>query len=1291
MRKILKYIGWILGGLVGFILILLLLIGLLIQTKPVKKRVLQFAEKQASATLNGELTVGELEGNFFTHLTLKNALLTNEDDTLAFLKSIELNYNLWPLLNRELQIHSIRITEPYFYLKQQADSSWNVQHLVKPSESEPDTVESSGAFAIDIERFDLVEGNIRIDAMDTIIPKQIQDLNTQLNVYYSSEKQELELTDFSLVTYHPNFQLQQLAFDFSRTLDAMQLSNFKLKTTRNQLEGKAEFEDTPERKGQADFEADSLQISEFEFFLSEFNLPASPVFKLDAKLDKNAVSATIDLSDQEQIIHFDISSNNLAEYIFGENEVLLQYTLSGKLENIDLAHWLGDPELDYLINGELNVDGKGTDPKTATINLAAKFKDCVFYKKPVDELMLDMHLANGDLQGIAEGNGNFGSFWLKPAIHDLQGEPTYVAELKTNKLNLAELLGNDSLQSNINLEAKLDGKGFDPKIGQTNADIHLSKSRLQKIELDTLFANIHYQHENIKIDSLRLETESLTVEAQGNYSLRSNSDIRLTANIEGIDELASFIPVEDLKTSGKIDAHIWGQVDSLAVESSIDLGATSYSNMTLERLRVNAQGLITPADTTIHARLSAHNFLMSGFALDSIAFDVDARPDSVFLDGTIANSDLQSQLKAGVSLGDSLQIALTEWMVDYKDQHWQLEESPAIFKIDSTKYEIDQFKMISGAADSSQYLMAQGKIRTQGAEDFKLEATNIDVAKLMNLLNQDLDISGLFNLKMNVAGTASDPTMKGHFSLDKAVMNEYRFTDFGGEIDYSGSQMKVQAQIVPQDSGRIELAGRLPFQLKLDSMTVGFNPKDSIDATLTVERFPLAVLQTVDIAENIRGTLEGAVNVKGTVESPDPTGDLRLENASINIPEYGIDYRAIRFNLDFQRDQVLLDTLLIRTEDGTLTGSGSIDFNSDFYKGNVSNSQINLTFDRFNPVNHKQFNMEVSGDASLGGTKDEVAFDGDLNIPQAEIYLPAIFNLMGKMNAPEMPKPILVKELEKMTALTDTQLVGQINTTSVDTLSFDYFDQLTGELRIKIPKNTWIKNEDMHIEISGDLEMIKHKEFLELFGSVEVVRGQYDLLGRTFMIESGTITFEGGEEMMPRLNITANYQFRNADRVQQELSVDITGTAENPSVNFTLDGSSVSEGDALSYILFGKSMNELTMDQQENVAGAGDMAGKAAASILSSQLTSFLGDKLDVDYIEVKSDGNFDNATVVVGKYITNDLFVSYEQRFGETNEKDMAKYEVKLEYELFKFLFFQLNNSSTDSGFDVIFKLDSE
>ncbi len=395
--------------------------------------------------------------------------------------------------------------------------------------------------------------------------------------------------------------------------------------------------------------------------------------------------------------------------------------------------------------------------------------------------------------------------------------------------------------------------------------------------------------------------------------------------------------------------------------------------------------------------------------------------------------------------------------------------------------------------------------------------------------------------------------------------------------------------------------------------------------------------------------------------------------------------------LDFLRDKIKLDTLFIRTEDGYLSGTGQIDFKSAFYEGKINQSQINFDFNKFNLVNHPQFNMQVSGNASLGGEEGNVVYDGDLKIPQAEIYLPTVLGMMGKMNIPEIPKPILVQEVENMTISMDTLDIQTFEPVTPDTVEFNYFNNLEGNLRIRIPKNTWIKNEDMRIEISGELELRKSSEFFELFGTVSVVRGQYDLLGKTFVINEGSINFQGGEEMLPQLNITASYTFRNAQKAEQELTVNISGTAEEPEVDFKLDGSAISEGDALSYIVFGRSLNELSMSQQDNVqsSGGGSLAEKAAASVLSSQLTSFLGNKLNVDYIEVKSEGGFDKATVVVGKYITNDLFVSYEQRFGEVDEKDMAKYEVKLEYELFRFLFFELNNSTNDSGFDVIVKFD--
>lgn len=212
---------------------------------------------------------------------------------------------------------------------------------------------------------------------------------------------------------------------------------------------------------------------------------------------------------------------------------------------------------------------------------------------------------------------------------------------------------------------------------------------------------------------------------------------------------------------------------------------------------------------------------------------------------------------------------------------------------------------------------------------------------------------------------------------------------------------------------------------------------------------------------------------------------------------------------------------------------------------------------------------------------------------------------------------------------------------------------------------------------------------MELFGTVDVVRGQYEMLGKTFIVKTGNLVFEGGKEINPRLNVEASYTVRTPDRAKRDLRVLATGTLQKPELNFTLDGETLSEGDAVAYILFGMNMDQLAAGQN---MGGGDitaegLAGTAVASLLSSQLTKVLGNTLNVDYIEFRTAGTFDQASFVVGKYITNNLFMSYERRFGNFKDDSLSEYELRLEYELFRFLFLQLTSSPLSNGIDAIIK----
>ena len=1289
MKKVIKYSLLVLGWLLVAVVVLLVSAGLLIQTRLVKEKLAAFAGQKASEFLNGELSIGEIDGNFFTDLHLKNILLSNEKDTIIFIESVDARYNLRPLLQNSLQIYSVQITRPYLFLEQINDSTWNLQQLVKPSETDPDTT-SSGTFDLDVAAFKMIEGRVKIASPDTMIPREIQHLNTRISLSLRENRQNLQLADLSFSTRTPNLTVEKLALKAILTPDLIEVNNFFLKTAKNQLQGDIKYAEAAGKKSTVKLTSTPLQLTEFEYYLPGLKIPVSPSLSLDASMQDGAVEAILKLNDQNQQINLDLTSENLLSFLQNEADSILSYHLNGSLQNVELAHWSGISGPNHLINGTLVADGRGTSLNSAVVVVDGNFNDVVIADKPVEKLQFNLSLDRGNLSGLAEGLGNFGGFRITPKIQNLTGDPAYQFGLIARKLDLAQLLGNDSLQSDINLEARVNGRGFDPKTLSAKANVVFSRSQMREIKLDTMLALIQYQNENIQLDSVWLQTQSLEVHAFGNYSLRSNSDVVLSAKLDGLEEFAAFIPLEGLHTSGRLDAHLFGKTDSLRLETKIDLDQSRYDTFTIEKLLVNADALLTPSDTLVKARVLASDLRQEDFKLDSVAFDIEAGLDSVFLEGQLANEDLKSRVQTGIRFGEKMRIELAGWTMDYKNQHLALQDAPAIIEIDSVSYKVDNFKLASNQSDTAHFISAQGTISRNAAEDFDLQVANVDLAQLAQLFGQDANVKGFLGLNVNLSGIAESPVIKGNFKLDRAVLNDYEFNTFGGTVDYENQRLNTEMKIVPKDSGRIELTGTIPLQLRLDSMNFNYSPKDSVNVLLTIEQFPLAVLQSVDLPGEISGFLQGGVKVTGTAEAPDPKGNLELKEAFFRIREYGIDYRDMAFNLEFLRNEVRLDTFQIVTKDGRVTASGKVDFNSNFYEGDISQSQINFNFDEFNPVSHRQFNMQVNGKASVGGKKGEVEFDGNLSVPEAEVYLPALFNMMGKMNTPDIPKPVLVEELERMSP--DTTGTA-MDTTRQDTAGFTYFDDFTGKVRLKIPKNAWIKNEDMRIEISGDLELIKNKEFFEVFGEIEVVRGQYDLFGRTFVIDDGTINFQGGEEMMPVIDIDATYTFRSSQRTEQKLAVAITGTAEKPEVEFSLNGSSISEGDAFSYLLFGKGMNELSLSQQENLqgAGGGSMVESAAASILSSQITKFLGDKLDVDYIEIKSEGGFENATVVVGKYITNDLFVSYEQRIGETTDRELAKYEVKLEYELFKFLFFQLNNSSRDSGFDVIFKFDAE
>ncbi|MBI4396354.1 MAG: translocation/assembly module TamB, partial [Elusimicrobia bacterium] len=214
---------------------------------------------------------------------------------------------------------------------------------------------------------------------------------------------------------------------------------------------------------------------------------------------------------------------------------------------------------------------------------------------------------------------------------------------------------------------------------------------------------------------------------------------------------------------------------------------------------------------------------------------------------------------------------------------------------------------------------------------------------------------------------------------------------------------------------------------------------------------------------------------------------------------------------------------------------------------------------------------------------------------------------------------------------------------------------LAMDLDVSYDKNVWFKKEASAIETQGAFDVMKKRyEPVRVLGFVESIRGHYIYYGRTFQIQEGRVTFIGDSPPNPQLNVNALYV---AEESGTRITLRLEGTAKQPQLTLTSEPP-LAEQDILSVLLFGA-----PLDQAGTPTGDG-IGRETAMEVLSgyflSQLRQTPGfQELDIDVFQVKQTPE-GQREVTVGRYLTEDLYLSYEQTLGE-----LAQRQIRAEYTL--------------------------
>jgi hypothetical protein len=251
--------------------------------------------------------------------------------------------------------------------------------------------------------------------------------------------------------------------------------------------------------------------------------------------------------------------------------------------------------------------------------------------------------------------------------------------------------------------------------------------------------------------------------------------------------------------------------------------------------------------------------------------------------------------------------------------------------------------------------------------------------------------------------------------------------------------------------------------------------------------------------------------------------------------------------------------------------------------------------------------------------------------------------------------------------LTDPRIFDVVDTTSMEArpllaaIRNPFMDNLRVEVNLSVPRDSWLRSEDMNVEMGGRLlvRYDRSKRDIVMVGQLQALRGSYAVLGRRFEVQQGTVDFIGTPGINPTLDIQAVAQVRRMNADPLSVTATVSGDLSQPHVSLSSDEQGIAQSDLISYLVFGRPSSEFATGQARFTQGAaGSMLGAAASAgvtYLSGTVATRLGSALSrqvgvVDYLSItQSDygvasGSLAGAAltdteVEVGKYWGNKVF----------------------------------------------------
>ncbi|HKU42593.1 MAG TPA: translocation/assembly module TamB domain-containing protein, partial [Polyangiales bacterium] len=358
------------------------------------------------------------------------------------------------------------------------------------------------------------------------------------------------------------------------------------------------------------------------------------------------------------------------------------------------------------------------------------------------------------------------------------------------------------------------------------------------------------------------------------------------------------------------------------------------------------------------------------------------------------------------------------------------------------------------------------------------------------------------------------------------------------EIERSG--LAVHAKLRP-GAGRASIEAQLP--LRLTDPALQFERTDPLSVQVQLERASMgALLAFVPGVARASGTIHGYVKLDGTFQRPVTHGEFVLRNVSFTLPTAGQRFSEIDGRVRLSGRTLYLTNTLVRELGGTARVSGQLELQSlQAWQASLAVSARNFPVRR-GGVLLGRVDTDVRAEVQSSAQKLAV----DLSLHDTSVSLTGDTGADVQSLEPN-PDIVFASELRAKARRTPRTRAPDANARPAI-------------LRVRTREPAWVRRTDFAVQLSADASItLGTSASPSLRGSVELRRGYISLLGQSFDIREGRVTFTGGEDIDPQLQITATQTTSSGEVVR----VEVSGFVHKPELAFFVDDQAVTAGDAV--------------------------------------------------------------------------------------------------------------------------------